>query len=376
MARCVPVVLDEGTAKNGPQAAAICNSMWRDHVNKKSAAAKVGARHSKTDQEHIQGIHDSAVACGADCAPEAQSKSAIKAMQDMGAVAYAVHEGWDIQQCCAVISQLASMCQDECAEGEMDEAMALCKVTMELIKHCEGECQEMMDAIMIAPTETAPAMLSLNYVRSLHLPHDEQWLRDVVAVKSVGQDGIHGYTMLWGDPKLTDVEAEFFLPKTDFWDAVIGKSAKPLTWDHALDPALKSSPIVGEILEWGDDDIGRWYNAQLKRAHAYRKAIDKLISGRNVGTSSDSVQQYVIREKAGKAVWLKQWPWFGSALTTTPAEPRMLDVGSPYWKSIGIDPARARTGASGLDRPGVGIPEDLLIQAQLVKRAAGVTWTK
>src|SRR5207247_8844305 len=100
---------------------------------------------------------------------------------------------------------------------------------------------------------------------------------------------------------------------------------RPLTWDHVQDQSMKGSVIVGQMLEVGDDDIGRWAISQLKRSHEYRKAIDALINERAVGTSSDSAPQYVLREKTKSgAVWLKQWPLFASALTTTPCEPRMF----------------------------------------------------
>ncbi len=35
VSRCVPVVIREGTAKDGKQGAAICNSMWRRRNKKK-----------------------------------------------------------------------------------------------------------------------------------------------------------------------------------------------------------------------------------------------------------------------------------------------------------------------------------------------------
>lgn len=36
--RCIPFVMKEGTAKNGSQANAICNSMWKDHQKKRAEA--------------------------------------------------------------------------------------------------------------------------------------------------------------------------------------------------------------------------------------------------------------------------------------------------------------------------------------------------
>jgi hypothetical protein len=215
---------------------------------------------------------------------------------------------------------------------------------------------------------------ALTYIKALRLPHNEQWLRDVAAVKAVGPDDIRGYLALWGDPERVDLEREFFTAKTDFWDTTLSLP-RPLTWDHALDPKLKSSPLVGQIHEFGDDEVGRWYVAQLDRAHRFRKAIDKLISQRVLGTSSDSAPQYVIRQpvKSG-AVWLAQWPLFAAALTTTPCEPRMLEAGSPRWKALGVEIPDPPEGGSAAPEgaPGVEIPADLLTIGMSIKRKAGV----
>jgi hypothetical protein len=160
---------------------------------------------------------------------------------------------------------------------------------------------------------------------------------DTLAVKSVGADEIRGYSHLWGSDKLADIEVEYFTPKTDFWDATLGKAVRPLTWDHAQDGEFKASPVIGSIVDFGDDEVGRWYVARLDRAHRYRKAVDALISAGKLGTSSDSAPQYVERVKTGKATWLKTWPFFAAALTDQPCEPRMLTDGSiEYLKSIGI----------------------------------------
>lgn len=158
---------------------------------------------------------------------------------------------------------------------------------------------------------------------------------EILAVKNVGLNEIKGYSMLWGGEKVTDLEIEYFKKGTDFWDAQLGKSARPLTWDHAQDADMKADPRIGVITDFGDDEVGRWYVAKLDQAHRYRKAVDALIEAGKLGTSSDSAPQYVERVKTGKATWIKTWPWFASALTNQPAEPRM--VGSiDYLKSIGV----------------------------------------
>lgn len=62
MERCIPKVIEDGTAKDNDQAVAICSSMWEE---KDSKAVKIGSRHSKADQEAIQLIHDKALYLGA-----------------------------------------------------------------------------------------------------------------------------------------------------------------------------------------------------------------------------------------------------------------------------------------------------------------------
>lgn len=189
------------------------------------------------------------------------------------------------------------------------------------------KAREKMEALKEVVIET-PA-LNLSYAKSINLDLPD------MAVKYVALDQVRGYTFLWGNPSLTDVEFEYFTKDSNFWDESLGKAARPLTWDHAQDETMKASPIIGTITDFGDDELGRWYVAKLDRSHKYRKAIDALIEQGKLGTSSDSAPQYVQRVKTGKSTWLKEWPWFASALTDTPAEPRMIDS-LEFYKSLGI----------------------------------------
>jgi hypothetical protein len=240
-------------------------------------------------------------------------------------------------------------------------------------EHMPGESVNPIPGAIDGAGSKAATLPMFNYVSKLHLPHDEQYFREVLAVKSVdGKDCIRGYTMLWGNPELVDVETEFFTPQTNFWDKQLEGMARPLTYDHAQEKSTAKDPVIGKIVEFGDDEIGRWYVAQLSRNHRYRQAVDQLIRDGATGTSSDSASQYVIRKSAGKAVWLAQWPWFASALTPTPAEPRMLDVGLPFWKAAGVDFARmgAPEGATAQSR--LKLPDNLRRQAELLKIKVGV----
>lgn len=177
--------------------------------------------------------------------------------------------------------------------------------------------------------------MDFSYVKSLGLSMPDLEIR--VAAKFIGDGEIHGYTNLWGDPERVDLEREYFTKNTDFWDGTLGKSPRPLTWDHAADKDFKANPVIGQIVDIGDDEVGRWYVAKLDRSHQYNKAIEALIKAGKLGTSSDSAPQYVERIKTGKTTWLKTWPLFAAALTDTPCEPRMLTDGSPeFLKSLGL----------------------------------------
>ena len=179
------------------------------------------------------------------------------------------------------------------------------------------------------PEETKT--INLDYVKSLQVTPPE-----FLAVKFVALDEIRGYSHLWGSEALTDVEIEYFTPETNFWDDRFDTKSRPLTWDHAQDADFKGNPVIGNIVDFGDDDIGRWYVARLDRSHKYKDAIAELIKAGILGTSSDSAPQYVERVKKGRATWLKTWPFFAAALTDTPCEPRM--IGSlEFLKSLGID---------------------------------------
>jgi len=128
----------------------------------------------------------------------------------------------------------------------------------------------------------------------------------------------------------------------------MGKSVRPLTWDHAQDVEFDADPVIGQTVDWEDDEVGRWAISKLDTNHKYRKAIDKLISEKRlgsaamampvVGASSDTAPQYVKRVPVGKSVWLARWPWFATALTPSPCEPRMIDSdkGVDFYKSLGI----------------------------------------
>ena len=325
-------------------------------------AGKASGMSKAQKAEKLQAIHDHSGDLGAACADSVIPAKAIKTamkmyndgmMGDAGAM-YARQEMGDIYTAAYAIVQLCNL------QSEMDEpedAKELAAIMRAICAFIGGEIDEMEKAALGdnepgeietgAPAKSAkiPAQLAsrddapkmdLSYAKSMGLAIPDADLTKRLAVKFVGRDEIKHYPFLWGGKNMTDVEAEYFTRESDLWDSRQG-ATRPLTWDHNQDGTFSKSAGVqiGTTVEWGDDEIGRWAISKLDNAHKYRKAIDGLIEAGVLGSSSDSALQYVERVKTGKSTWLKQWPWFATALTETPAEPRM--VGSiEVLKSWGI----------------------------------------
>jgi len=352
VSRCIPMVMDEGTAKDNKQASAICYSMYKE--SKKSVpqakvllnkAIELHQGHmngtiptSDSSQRKLMGLIENALS-------ELDSKKSgaimkeykgvigkhIKDMMGMGGADYARSEAWDCHMAAQALAHVCEMCMNE--THEPDDMRSLVSIMRGLMEFMNGEMDEMVKAASQGdgyekkvPAQVKESNLNLSYVKSLHLDTIPE-----LAVKFVAKDEIKGYSNLWGDANKVDLEQEYFTKSTNFWD----NKPQWLTWDHAQDDEFKSDPRIGEIVEIGDDEWGKWYVAKLKKAEAYRKYLDMLIADKKVGSSSDSAPQYVKRVKTGKSIWLSEWPLFAVSLTDNPCEPRM--IGSiDFLKSLGI----------------------------------------
>lgn len=309
----------------------------------------------------------------------------VKSIMGDGVLAGMIErETYNVRTACNALSILSDLTSSEAWEADEDprDVRQIASIMQQLARYVADEASEIIQAIDakasasstdVANDPFAPAMLSarvlsLGYVKSLHLPIDEERAKDLFAAKSIGPNRIRAYSHLWGDPQLVDVEAEFFTPESDFWDEALKSLRRPLTYDHAQEEATKSAPIVGFIDGFGDDEIGRWYEAELEKNHRYRKAVDRLISQRALGSSSDSAPQYVVRKSAKNgATWLAVWPWFACALTPTPAEPRMFTDGSPVFKSVLDQCAKSIDSRMGRSAELNSRPDDLLAMLELLK---------
>ena len=144
-----------------------------------------------------------------------------------------------------------------------------------------------------------------------------------VEIKSVDEHTITigGYGVVFGG---ADLAGEQFAPTTDFWfDKLPG--ARPVLYDHGLDPLLQKS-VLGSAVKIVPDDVGLWVEAQLQRNHQYIDYVLDLIRAGALGYSSGALGHLIERESHGDITLIKSWPIGEFSLTPTPAEPRTLGV--------------------------------------------------
>lgn len=336
-------------------------------------STKAGAEISAANMKKVQAIHDHSADMGASCAPAEASKHVkyLMSMDAQAALDYSRSEISDIMGAADVLRGLAIIQYSEINETvDRAKIIALMRGTVEFIS---GEIDEMeasaTQADILDAAEDAPEMLTVDPMAGKAAKNHAQlasrdesalnlsYAKSVgsivtptqMAVKFVGKNEIRHPVFLWGDAKSTDLEREFFTRETDFWDAHFGKATRPLTWDHGQDNTFDADPVIGKTVSFEDDEIGRWAISQLDTAHKYRSAIDVLIKAKSIssagialpviGPSSDSAPQYVKRVQVGKSTWLARWPWFATALTPSPCEPRMIssDKGVEFLKAWGIN---------------------------------------
>jgi hypothetical protein len=368
VSRCIPIVMDEGITRHdghiavtdNQQAAAICYSMWREGTKgmtdrfqlkvldgttspdlvkppeTESGAVKIPCK--TCEEDVIPDNEGKCPLCGAVLSQKRHMDTAVGGGVDRDKIPAEDFAGKDRSYPIVTPGDVSDAASSIGRAGSENYPVEKLKANIIRIAKRKG-------AAFIAELPKAwrkeegidVKSLDLSYAKSLDLGFDTDKLRSLLAAKFIGTDRIFHYPFLWGTSAKTDLEREFFLKNTNFWDDVIGKGPRPLTWDHAQDKSMKADPVIGQTIEWGDDELGRWAISHLNRAHEYRKAVDKLIDEGVIGTSSDSAPQYVEREKQGKSAWLKTWPWFASALTDVPCEPRMITEGAvEYFKSIGL----------------------------------------
>ena len=289
---------------------------------------KAGARHSRTDLQHLQGIHDSSVACGASCGAEGDdtgddetAEKAIKGIMD-NPQWYASHECGDVMQAASALQTLCLLIQSELSEEDEDAAdvTQLVDAARTLVTFIGGELDELEGAAGDAANDTRMGPMN-KAVTEDAAPH-----LDGSAVKAMDDDTIGGYAVLFGNADTPDIERDFYTKSTNFWLDDFGWP-RPITYHHGMDAATRDNPVIGHWTKAAVDDTGVWLTGQLDKAHAYYKAIKQLAERGYLKLSSDSAPQWVQRERQPNgANFVKRWPLITASTTVTPMEPRMLPV--------------------------------------------------
>lgn len=153
------------------------------------------------------------------------------------------------------------------------------------------------------------------------------------AIKSLGDNRVGGYLVVWGDSSTKDLQGEYFTPKTDF--ALDWYEQRPALYHHGLDGSLKTSAI-GRIESLKADDMGIWAEAQLDMHKKYVQAVQDLVNKGALSWSSGSLAHLVEVDDDGN---IKRWPLVEGSMTPTPAEPRNTDIKAikSAYDELGLD---------------------------------------
>jgi hypothetical protein len=146
---------------------------------------------------------------------------------------------------------------------------------------------------------------------------------DHMLIKSLGNDRIGSYAVLWGTETKKDLTGEYFDESTEELTAIFDVVKRlPYIYQHTLDDTIKTR-VTGIVDTLRPDSIGLWYEAQLLMADEYDAQIKKLILEQKLKTSS---QTFPAARRVSKSGHIERWPIVEISATPTPAEFRMPPV--------------------------------------------------
>ncbi len=162
-------------------------------------------------------------------------------------------------------------------------------------------------------------------------------------VKALSVDGdtvrVGAYAVLWGGPDTRDLTGEYFTPETEELDVIYkGIGKLPFIYRHAADGTVKAT-VIGEVDFMQADDVGLWYEAQIKVSDKYRRAIVKMIEEGKLGTSTGTLPRARRVAKDGR---ITRWPIIEVSATPAPADWRHgveypVNVVKEHYRELGLD---------------------------------------
>lgn len=158
-------------------------------------------------------------------------------------------------------------------------------------------------------------------------------------VKSVGEDRLGMYLVMFGNEDVRDLGKEFFTAKTqDMLNVFKAVGRVPTFYHHGLDKDVKAE-VVGMYDVMVQDDIGIWAETQLDKASKYKDAMIMLAEKGALGSSSGCLPtSRQVNKKSGE---IERWAIIEGSLTPTPMDYRQrletpVEVLKSIYKAAGL----------------------------------------
>ena len=163
--------------------------------------------------------------------------------------------------------------------------------------------------------------------------YHEMMNKDIdLSVKALGSERIGGYAVLWGSESKRDLTNEFFDRETDELTSIFDTVGRlPYLFHHGLDDTIKTT-VIGIVDTLIKDDVGLWFEAQMRKAKDYKEHVQKLVEGgvkkliedKQLKTSTATLP--VARRVNRDSGRIERWPIIEITGTVTPAEHRLQSV--------------------------------------------------
>ena len=162
-------------------------------------------------------------------------------------------------------------------------------------------------------------------------------------IRSLGENRVGEYLVLWGSPEERDSYRTYFTPETEEFDVVFRAVGRvPMFYHHAMHDEVRTS-VIGLVDVMLPDSIGLWVEGELNKASKYREDIRFMLSQKSLWWSSGTLPGAVLETEIADDGWIPRWPIVDASMTPRPAEYRMVD--RP------IEELRSLYKAAGLELP-------------------------
>lgn len=275
--RCIPIVMNDGSAEGSDQAVAMCHSMFKDHQTK---ALRIAATQKGIGYVAAKSISD---------APNLRDR-------------------FNAACCCCKYFQAIA--------GAMDNT-GVCTL-YEFPAQGDWVC----DSFEAMPPPDVAEQVAEAIVEAMPEMAGDGMMSYGGEIKSLGNGHIGGYLVRFGSPQDTDAEGEYFDATTDYGFQKGEEISSPV-WLNHCQPLQTSNgkaiavrePIGQSTLKMVDDGIV--IDAILYERAQYEKLLDKL------GWSSGTADHTIKRVKNGKAIHIARWHLgLDASVTPKPGEPR------------------------------------------------------